>query len=111
MLVVFCFFSHTGSGKQEDKEIQTSLNPGCPGKTAIMFIFFECLEAAACFQKAPEDSQQYKLITKTMPYNKDVRQWVLGFLLCLLKIEVSKKTFPIKYRNALFCFTPSLRGQ
>lgn len=75
-----------------------------------MFIFFECLEAAASFQEAPEDSQQYKLITKMMPYNKDVRQWVLGLLLCLLRIEVSKKTFPIKYRNALFCLTPPLRG-
>lgn len=106
----FLLLSHIGQGNRRKKRFKTSLNPVCPGKTAIMFIFFECLEAAASFQKVPEDPQPYKLITKTMPYNKNVRQWVLGFLLCLLKIEVSKKIFPIKYRNALFCLTSSLRG-
>lgn len=36
----------------------------------------------------------------------------MGFTLpsCLFKIEVSKKTFPLKFRNPPFFLTPSLGG-
>lgn len=80
--------SHRASGKQEERrEIQPSLNPGCPGKTAMMLIFLEYLETAASFLKALEDSQWCISLTKIMAPNKDVCQ--RGFVL-------SKKRFPRK---------------